>query len=185
MKRPKFNNFGEYFFWSYANWMMYCAAVKEGATSYKNAGQRNYYTVRTSWYKKLKDGKANVHDLLDNNVWKIDAGNDCCWYCGKKVAEGKLTKEHVLPLIKGGEDTFDNIAMACKECNSSKGDKDFMEWYTDKFNRLPSDFMIGIYMKLVYKHAVSHALMDKHYDEMKDMLLPFNPLTLPTIDIQL
>lgn len=183
--KPKFNNFGEYFFWSYANWMMYNAAYREGAKEYKAPGQRNYYAVRTKWFKELKEGTAEVSSLRKNFVWKIEAGNDCCWYCGKKVEPGKLTQDHILPSIKGGPDCSDNIALVCKECNSSKNDNDFIEWYYKKYHRLPSGFMLGIYMKLVYEYAVSHNLMDKHYEELKSMDLPFNPDYIITFDIPL
>lgn len=43
-----------------------------------------------------------------------------CFYCGKQA---KLTKDHVLPVSKGGEDTIDNIVPACLSCNRRKGVK--------------------------------------------------------------
>lgn len=41
-----------------------------------------------------------------------------------------LTQDHFLPLSKGGEYTVNNIIPACKNCNCSKQDKDFSEWYS-------------------------------------------------------
>lgn len=41
-----------------------------------------------------------------------------CAYCGKKPKE--LTKDHIVPLIKGGSHTMDNIVPACRSCNSRK-----------------------------------------------------------------
>ena len=49
-----------------------------------------------------------------------------CAYCGE---EKILEREHFIPLNKGGEYTHNNIIPACKNCNSSKQDKDFFEWY--------------------------------------------------------
>lgn len=49
-----------------------------------------------------------------------------CAYCG---LEKKLAQEHFFPLFKGGEYTPKNIVPACSSCNSSKGTKDFFEWY--------------------------------------------------------
>lgn len=40
-----------------------------------------------------------------------------CAYCGKS---GKMTRDHVVPLIKGGDDSPLNIVPACWSCNSSK-----------------------------------------------------------------
>lgn len=44
-----------------------------------------------------------------------------CAYCGKKSK--KLTVDHIIPLVKGGTNTIDNVAPACGKCNSSKRDK--------------------------------------------------------------
>ena len=43
----------------------------------------------------------------------------CCVYCGKK--QQRLTQDHIVPLIKGGPHTYNNIVPACRSCNSKKG----------------------------------------------------------------
>jgi hypothetical protein len=43
-----------------------------------------------------------------------------CVYCGKKE---KLTRDHIIPLSKGGGLTKENVVPACKSCNSSKLNK--------------------------------------------------------------
>lgn len=52
--------------------------------------------------------------------------NNKCAYCGK---EELLQQDHFIPLSKDGEYTVNNIIPACKSCNTSKGNKDFFEWY--------------------------------------------------------
>ena len=52
--------------------------------------------------------------------------NNECAYCGK---EKPLAQEHFISLNNGGEYTINNIVPSCKSCNSSKGPKDFFEWY--------------------------------------------------------
>jgi 5-methylcytosine-specific restriction endonuclease McrA len=49
-----------------------------------------------------------------------------CAYCGKELP---LEQEHFVPLVSGGEYTHNNIIPACRSCNSSKGAKDFFQWY--------------------------------------------------------
>lgn len=47
------------------------------------------------------------------------AYNHRCAYCGKKPRT--LTQDHVIPLVRGGGTTPDNIVPACRSCNSHKG----------------------------------------------------------------
>ena len=49
-----------------------------------------------------------------------------CAYCGKNE---KLTQDHLIPLSKGGNYSYNNIIPACRFCNSSKHDKDLDDWY--------------------------------------------------------
>jgi 5-methylcytosine-specific restriction endonuclease McrA len=44
----------------------------------------------------------------------------CCQYCGKRFASDALTFDHVLPRSRGGQTVWENILMACVECNTNK-----------------------------------------------------------------
>lgn len=46
-----------------------------------------------------------------------------CLYCGKHMADGQLTRDHVLPVSRGGKDLWDNVVTACKRCNHFKGSR--------------------------------------------------------------
>ena len=50
-----------------------------------------------------------------------------CQYCGRHKRDFKkserLTREHVKPISKGGEDTWENVTTACSTCNHKKGSK--------------------------------------------------------------
>lgn len=49
--------------------------------------------------------------------------NNQCQYCGKKPSSKELTIDHVVPRCQGGKTTWDNVAIACVDCNSKKGGK--------------------------------------------------------------
>ena len=55
--------------------------------------------------------------LTRQNIFKRDGHH--CQYCGTTE---DLTLDHVLPKSRGGKTSWDNLATACKRCNSRKGD---------------------------------------------------------------
>ena len=46
-----------------------------------------------------------------------------CLYCGESFARTELTRDHVVPLSKGGRDTWINVVSACLYCNTRKGSR--------------------------------------------------------------
>ncbi len=44
-----------------------------------------------------------------------------CFYCGKEKL--RLTKDHIVPVSKGGSNAITNIVPACRSCNSKKHTK--------------------------------------------------------------
>lgn len=56
---------------------------------------------------------------LRREAWRLQDGR--CFYCGKPLARGQITADHIIPRSRGGEDVRGNIAAACADCNSRKG----------------------------------------------------------------
>ena len=46
---------------------------------------------------------------------------DRCHYCGVGLNKDNRTIDHIKPKNLGGNNDFDNLVIACKPCNSSKG----------------------------------------------------------------
>jgi 5-methylcytosine-specific restriction endonuclease McrA len=46
-----------------------------------------------------------------------------CLYCGHDFNRPHLTRDHVLPVSKGGRDVWENVVAACFQCNSRKGNR--------------------------------------------------------------
>ena len=46
-----------------------------------------------------------------------------CLYCGKRYIDGDLSRDHVIPVSRGGKDLWDNVVSACRRCNHYKGNR--------------------------------------------------------------
>ncbi len=46
-----------------------------------------------------------------------------CLYCGQHFHKTQLTRDHVLPLSKRGQDEWENVVSACLHCNVRKGSR--------------------------------------------------------------
>lgn len=46
-----------------------------------------------------------------------------CLYCGEHFHRGELTRDHVVPVSKGGRDIWTNVVTACWSCNVRKGNR--------------------------------------------------------------
>jgi 5-methylcytosine-specific restriction endonuclease McrA len=73
--------------------------------------------------------------------------------------------DHLIPRNKGGPDIPDNAVIACKSCNSSKGDKGVYEWFQlDRRYEVPR-IVEGKYLKLLYQlHDASATLHSDRAD---------------------
>lgn len=58
--------------------------------------------------------KYDAVNLRDGNV---------CAYCGNKFHPNEMTVDHILPVVRGGTNSWRNCISACKKCNNRKSDK--------------------------------------------------------------
>ena len=83
--------------------------------------QRGFITDR---FKKLRDGDITISDTI--REWEREqALPKECVFCGSKK---ELTTDHLIPSNRGGDDSADNLVLACQACNSSRGDRGIFEW---------------------------------------------------------
>lgn len=52
--------------------------------------------------------------------------NFTCQYCGRKAPKDELTIDHIIPRSRGGKSIWENVVIACMDCNSLKGG--FLPW---------------------------------------------------------
>jgi len=76
--------------------------------------------VITNKYSKVHEKKFKGKPSKEA-LFIRDNGLDA--YTGKELEFHEATKDHVLPLSRGGTDTYDNVVLTTKKINNSKGNK--------------------------------------------------------------
>ena len=56
-----------------------------------------------------------------NNPTLFRRDDQLCLYCGEKFHHKALSRDHITPIVQGGEDSWTNVVTACRHCNSRKG----------------------------------------------------------------
>jgi 5-methylcytosine-specific restriction endonuclease McrA len=72
--------------------------------------------VRIDQYVNFRGGNIILNR---KNILKRDGHQ--CQYCGRKNIP--LTVDHVIPKVRGGNDTWENLVAACILCNNKKGNR--------------------------------------------------------------
>jgi len=61
------------------------------------------------------------------NTFLFARDSYCCQYCGRHRRElgyrESLTRDHILPISRGGDNTWLNVVTACSRCNLRKGNQ--------------------------------------------------------------
>jgi len=107
-------------------------------------GDRKNFGFVMSTFKKLQGGEMEWSDILREDL-KIDQG--VCVYCGS-IEE--LSNDHIVPKRECHFAEIHNIVRACKKCNSSKGDKDLIEWWGIEKRYEISRLAMGKYLKMLH-----------------------------------
>jgi 5-methylcytosine-specific restriction endonuclease McrA len=62
------------------------------------------------------------HAVIDFYQFAAMAAFAPCAYCGQDPGTGRREVDHKTPFARGGAHSIDNLAIACRRCNNSKGE---------------------------------------------------------------
>eukprot|EP00877_Chromochloris_zofingiensis_P011181 jgi/Chrzof1/6316/Cz18g04010.t1 len=107
--------------------------------------------IRARKYVDLHEVAGHVA-LTRRNVMLRDRYT--CQYCGCKK---DLTLDHVVPVSKGGKNTWENLVTACMVCNQKKGHHSLSKlgWRLKHAPHQPTPYEIGVIMG-VSQHDIEH-----------------------------
>ena len=91
---------------------------------YRECNQDRIHANR--WRRKAIKRGAFVERVHRSVVFKRCGG--ACHMCGALVDPDNWHLDHVLPLVRGGEHSYANTAVACPSCNLQRGPKTMDEW---------------------------------------------------------
>lgn len=85
--------------------------------------------------------------LSRNTVLMRD--NYTCQYCGAQPAKSNLTIDHIIPRVRNGATSWENVVCACRTCNQRKG------------NRLPEEAGMHLLSTPKRPHYVAMVLLSQ------------------------
>jgi hypothetical protein len=140
-------------FWQYAKLMT------------RSSGHLGDYGFTMSMFKKLQQEKIKWSSSIREYVRDLER-DKVCIYCSNP---DKLSIDHLIPRSRGGPDIPDNAILACRGCNSSKGDKGVFEWYgLDRRNDIPR-VVEGKYLKLLYTLHEQRGTLNMGRSNLQDL----------------
>lgn len=97
----------------------------ENRARYLRTDKGKEYSMKHSKRHEAKRAERMVFDIpYTSAMWKftLEHFGGRCLYCG---SGGKMTKDHYVPLSKGGDHYMTNIVPACMECNIEKSNDEY------------------------------------------------------------
>ena len=89
------------------------------------SGYRSQITVNSIIAVRGHSRNAGDEHLVPplSNRELILRDDHLCMYCGQQFPGHQLTRDHLVPLSRGGADCWSNVVAACRGCNHAKGSR--------------------------------------------------------------
>ena len=88
-----------------------------------NCNDSNAMTVKK--HRHTRNGSTKRRLQLWNSIF---SNNTTCFVCDVSISYHDYEAAHVIPLCKGGNNSFENLRICCKSCNKICGTKNLLEF---------------------------------------------------------
>jgi hypothetical protein len=103
-------------------WELSDADIIMGGTS-RMTGERSHIDIAPIIAIKGKFKFSMRAPVLTNQLL-AHREKFCCGYCARKITRSAdVTRDHIIPVSKNGQDIWTNVILACRNCNCRKDDK--------------------------------------------------------------
>ena len=94
------------------------------ATTPEQIRQNRIFNRKAYKYRYKNAGilsKKTIQIVYEDNIKRF--GTLTCYLCLNSIEFGKDHLEHKIPLVRGGTNEYNNLAIACQKCNCKKHNK--------------------------------------------------------------
>jgi hypothetical protein len=74
--------------------------------------------------------ELDFYNVLENRHKVFERDGYKCHYCGKQLTRFSATLDHIQPVSKSGDNSFENLVTSCLHCNAERGNKPVMDFVT-------------------------------------------------------
>lgn len=79
----------------------------------------------------IPEKEVDYYNIRENRLQIYERDDYKCKYCGKQLTRFTATLDHIVPVAKGGENSYENLITACLSCNSQKNQKPVGDFLAD------------------------------------------------------
>lgn len=72
--------------------------------------------------------ELDFYNIQENRLKVFERDGYKCHYCLKQLTRFSATLDHIQPVSKSGDNSYDNLVTACLHCNSERGNKPLIDF---------------------------------------------------------
>ncbi len=67
--------------------------------------------------------ELDYYNMAENRSKIFERDEYKCHYCKKQLTRFSATLDHIQPVSRGGDNSYNNLVTSCLHCNSSRGNR--------------------------------------------------------------
>jgi CRISPR/Cas system Type II protein with McrA/HNH and RuvC-like nuclease domain len=107
-----------------------CRACKRKYDNEYQANNREHARVRARKRALQQKNIGPANEFQQYRVHLLEAQHEKCYFCDTPIAIDNIEIDHLIPVSRGGTNTYENLAGCCYFCNR------------EKHNKTPSEYLL-------------------------------------------